>query len=101
VREPERVAVPVDEPVRSIAEPEVVLPFPLPASDDVDVDDPGEDVLLTEVASDDDLFSDPSLDVARMTDGETREIVVPVVLGAGASQRRYKLAIRLRLDPVD
>ena len=99
VRAPERVAVPAEEGARGVEEPEVVLPFPLPTSDDSD--DPGEDVLLTEVASDDDLFSDPSLDVARMTDGETREIVVPVVLGAGESQKRYKLAIRLRLEPVD
>jgi signal recognition particle receptor subunit beta len=59
------------------------------------------DAVLTEVASDDDLFSDPSLEIAHLTDGQAREIIVPVVLGQGPSARRYKFAIRLRLDPVD
>ena len=58
-------------------------------------------MLLTEVASDDDLFSDPSLEIAHLADGEAREIIVPVMLGEGKNARRYKLAIRLRLDPVD
>jgi hypothetical protein len=61
----------------------------------------GDDVLLTEVASDDDLFSDPSLEVAHMAAGETREILVPLMLGEGIAARRFKLAIRLRLDPVE
>jgi hypothetical protein len=53
------------------------------------------------VASDNDLFSDPSLEVAHLADGQAREIIVPVVLGQGPSARRFKLAIRLRLDAVD
>jgi len=69
-----------------------IAPFPIPDRDDV---------LLTEVASDADLFTDPSLEIARLADGEAREIVVPVMLGEGASAKRYKLAIRLRLDAVD
>ena len=58
-------------------------------------------MLLTEVASDEDLFSDPSLEIAHLADGEAREILVPVMLGEGPSARRYKLAIRLRLDAVE
>jgi signal recognition particle receptor subunit beta len=72
-----------------------IAPFPIP------VEGPEEDVVLTEVASDADLFADPTLDIARLADGEAREILVPVMLGEGPSARRYKLAIRLRLDAVD
>jgi len=60
-----------------------------------------EEVLLTEVASDDELFEDPSLEVARLGGGEQREILVPVQIGEGATARRFKLSIRLRLDPID
>jgi hypothetical protein len=60
-----------------------------------------EDVLLTEVASDHELFEDPSLDIARLGTGEQREILVPVQLGEGPAARRFKLSIRLRLDPID
>src|SRR5215831_3679732 len=42
--------------------------------------EPEEDLLLTEVAADEDLFSDPSLEIARLQDGQSREIVVPVLL---------------------
>ncbi len=59
------------------------------------------DVLLTEVASDEDLFSDPSLEIAELAAGQSREILVPVMLGEGAAARRYRLAIRMRLDPVE
>ena len=59
------------------------------------------DMLLTEIASNDDLFSDPSLEIAHLKDGQGREIVVPVVLGEGPNAKRYKLAIRLRLQAVD
>ena len=58
-------------------------------------------VILTEVASDSDLFDDPDVEVARLDGAEDREIVVPVEVGEGASKRRYKLSIRLHLDPVD
>ena len=77
-----------------------IAPFPLPDSEDA-TDASEGDVLLTDVASDDDLFSDPSLEVAQLADGQAREIIVPVMLGEGASARRFKLAIRLRLDAVD
>jgi mutual gliding-motility protein MglA len=64
-------------------------------------EDPVPDLVLTEVAEDDDLFNDPGLEVAHLEAGQAREIVVPVLLGAGPSARRFKLAIRLRLDPID
>ena len=54
-----------------------------------------------EVVEDQDLFQDPSIDVARMAAGEEREILVPVEVGEGAALRRFKLSVRLRLDPVD
>ena len=59
------------------------------------------DVRLTELASDEDLFSDPSLEIAHLVVGQTREIMVPVMLGEGATAGRFKLAIRLRLEPVE
>jgi hypothetical protein len=74
---------------------------PLHVPNSSSMDDPEPEVLLTEVASDDDLFSDPSLEIAHLADGQAREIIVPVMLGEGPSARRYKLAIRLRLDAVD
>ena len=75
-----------------------IAPFPIPVEGRDDGDD---DVLLTEVASGDDLFNDPTLEIAQLGDGTAREIVVPVMLGEGATARRYKLSIRLRLDPAD
>jgi hypothetical protein len=60
------------------------------------------EVTLTEAASDDDLFEDPNLEVARLAAGEIREIIVPVEVGnAETGVRRYKLGLKLRLDPVD
>ncbi len=58
-------------------------------------------VLLTEAVEDDDLFADPDLEVARLTGGDAREIVVPVVVGEGGDARRFRLSITLRLDPAD
>jgi signal recognition particle receptor subunit beta len=91
-------------PVVPTSQPEdlvPIMPFPLPVPESSSTE-PGEgDVLLTDVASDSDLFSDPSLEVAHMADGQTREIIVPVMLGEGASARRFKLAIRLRLDAIE
>jgi len=78
-----------------------IVPFPIPDPDGPADDGGDSDVLLTEVASDADLFTDPSLEIAHLADGEGREIVVPVMLGEGRNARRYKLAIRLRLDAVD
>jgi hypothetical protein len=78
-----------------------ILPFPLPAAESAHDAHPERDLLLTEVATDDDLFSDPGLEIAHLADGQAREIIVPVMLGEGRFARRYKLAIRLRLDPVE
>jgi len=78
-----------------------IAPFPVRASEAMPEDEPDAGVLLTQVASDHDLFSDPSLEIAHLAEGEGREIVVPVLLGEGPHAKRYKLAIRLRLDAVD
>jgi hypothetical protein len=94
VVEPSDYAAPLSEDLVPIA------PFPLPDPDEA-ADTSEGDVMLTEVASDDDLFSDPSLDIAQLAQGEAREIIVPVMLGEGVSARRFKLAIRLRLDAAD
>jgi signal recognition particle receptor subunit beta len=77
-----------------------IAPFPLPAQEDA-AETPEADLTLTDVASNDDLFADPSLEIAQLADGQAREIIVPVLLGEGVSVRRFKLAIRLRLDAVD
>jgi len=61
-----------------------------------------EPVTLTEVVEDADLFDDPELQVASLAAEDEREIVIPVELtGENASVRRFKLTLRLRLDPVD
>jgi signal recognition particle receptor subunit beta len=95
------------EPMAEIREPE---PISLDAEAPADVelggatpapDEPGESVVLTEVASDRDLFEDPDVEVARLDSIEDREIVVPVEVGEGSERRRFKLSIRLHLDPVD
>ncbi len=78
-----------------------IMPFPIPEPESASDESTESDMLLTEVASDEDLFTDPSLEIAQLASGETREILVPVMLGEGASVRRFKLAIRLRLDPVE
>jgi len=59
-------------------------------------------VKLTDIATDGDLFEDPSLEIAHLVDGQTREIVIPVQVGEGSSAlRRYKLSLKLRLDSID
>jgi len=78
-----------------------IMPFPLPEEEGALGESADGDVRLTEVASDEDLFADPSLEVAHLIDGDTREIIVPVILGEGASARRFKLAVRLRFDAVE
>jgi len=60
-----------------------------------------EEVLLTQVADDAELFDDPNLDVAGIAPGQEREIVIPVEMGAEGQTKRFKLSVRLRLDPVD
>jgi signal recognition particle receptor subunit beta len=57
---------------------------------------------LTEVVSDDELFDGSGLDVARLAEGEEREIVVPLEIEqADRSLRRFKLSIRLRMEAAD
>jgi len=57
---------------------------------------------VSEVLSDTDLFQDPSLEIAHLAAGQQREIVIPVqIAGEGESFKRYKLSLRLKLDPVD
>jgi signal recognition particle receptor subunit beta len=89
--EPESTRIPVEEAPPEMADAGV--PADIGAADAT--------VLLTEAASDDELFNDPSLEVARLTEGEAREIVVPVLLGEGAQAKRFKLSVLLRVDPVD
>jgi signal recognition particle receptor subunit beta len=86
---------PMPEPAPAAA------PAPVPMAAAPVVEPVQEEVLLTEVAGDDELFDDPSLDVARLSPGEQREILVPVQLGEGAQARRFKLSIRLKFDPID
>jgi hypothetical protein len=63
---------------------------------------PETEVTLTEAASDDDLFRDPDLEVARIEVGQAQEIVVPVEVGGERGEvRRFKLSLRLRLESVD
>ena len=96
---PSRARMPVPPtPPPVAADDRPIAPFPIPSPG---VDDGEEDVVLTTVASDNDLFNDPTLDVAQLAQGVTREILVPVMLGEGRHAKRFKLAIRLRLDPVD
>jgi hypothetical protein len=60
--------------------------------------EPQSAVELTEA----DLFEDPSLEIAHLAAGQMREVVIPVqIAGEGESFRRYKLSLRLKLDPVD
>jgi hypothetical protein len=103
---PEGTASPSDE----IGEPEESAARSVESDATADVDfgselpdsaSPGDAVVLTELASDRDLFEDPDVEVARLDSIEDREIVVPVEVGEGSEKRRFKLSIRLHLDPVD
>jgi hypothetical protein len=61
----------------------------------------GPEVTLTEVVDDDDLFEDPNLEVARLEAGQLREIIIPIEIeGDGKAVQRFKLSIRLQLDPL-
>jgi len=97
---PAFASAPAAVPARA-EEFEPIAPIPLSDPDTAAIDSPEDDVLLTELATDEDLFSDPSLEIAHLADGQAREIIVPVVLGEGPTARRFKLAIRLRLDAVE
>ena len=57
---------------------------------------------LTDAVQDRDLFEGSGLDVARLAAGEEREIVVPLeVQEADRTVQRFKLSIRLRMEPID
>jgi hypothetical protein len=97
---------PVDEPA---AVPEIQLEADVTPCDapriEVNVEAvPGEERTpeVSEVLSGTDLFQDPSLEIAHLAAGQQREIVIPVqIAGEGESFKRYKLSLRLKLDPVD
>jgi hypothetical protein len=59
------------------------------------------EVMLTDVAWGASLFTDPDLEVARLTLGGAREISVPVEVGEGGQLRRFVLTVRLTLSPAD
>jgi hypothetical protein len=57
---------------------------------------------LTDTVQDRDLFEGSGLDVARLAAGEEREIVVPLeVVAPDRTVQRFKLSIRLRMEPID
>ena len=62
-------------------------------------DSDGTPVQLTESLTNQDLFNDPSLEIASLMSGDTQEIVIPVQVGAEGA--RYTLSLKLRLDAVD
>jgi signal recognition particle receptor subunit beta len=68
---------------------------------DEPVEESQDEVLLTQVADDQELFEDANIDVAGVAPGEEREIVIPVEMGVEGETKRFKLSVRLRLDPVD
>jgi hypothetical protein len=60
------------------------------------------EVVLTEVVGDQELFEDPTIEVTRLDAGSGNEIIVPIeVAGEDGARQRFKLCIRLRLDPVE
>jgi hypothetical protein len=58
-------------------------------------------VVLAEIAGREELFEDPDLEIARLASGDSKEIVVPVEIVEGTTVRRFKLSLKLRLDPLD
>jgi hypothetical protein len=99
----EELSVAIDDPARSRA-----AGFEIDHAADPDFGRPAAalgaqpQITLTEVAGDDDLFNDPSLAVARMAPGDTREILVPVELAdPKRGVKRLKLSVRIRLDSAD
>ncbi len=96
-------APPVPEPIEAepdpvwdlgaVEEPQIAAPEPTPLRE--------ERTPLIEPVSGTDLFDDPSIEVARMSAGEQREILIPVEIDGRVGTKRFTLSIRLRLDPVD
>jgi len=59
------------------------------------------EVVLSDVARGASLFSDPDLEVARLTEGTVREIQVPVEMTEGKERRRFVLSVKLTLTRAD
>ena len=55
------------------------------------------EITLTEAVDDQELFGDPSLEIARLEAGQAQDVIIPVEVGT----RRFKLSLRLQLDAVD
>jgi hypothetical protein len=55
------------------------------------------EITLTQAVDDQELFGDPSLEIARLEAGQTQDVIIPVEVGT----RRFKLSLRLQLDAVD
>jgi hypothetical protein len=97
--EPEGIELPL---ATEAAESPVSEAEPEPSIEQAPGVESTEPLTLTELAEDADLFEDPELQVASLAAEDEREIVIPVELtGEDASVRRFKLTLRLRLDPVD
>lgn len=87
--------------VDRLAAPSEEIPIEIEDEDEQVVAADSE-ITLTEAARDDDLFNDPNLEVARLGAGQTREILIPLEVGdEQVGLRRFKLALRLHLDPAD
>ena len=85
--------------------PDPAMEIPGPAfGEPASTDDPSRAGLprLTEPAQDSDLFDGAAVDVTRLAAGEEREIVVPLeVEEPDRTVQRFKLSIRLRMEPID
>jgi hypothetical protein len=95
----------VDEVKASPIAPEPMLPTgPAPSirvdvsTDAIDDVRPGLAARSTEEV---DLFDDPGLEVAHLVAGMAQDIVIPVQIGEGGAQKRYKLSLRLQLHRAD
>jgi mutual gliding-motility protein MglA len=87
-----------EEPVAELDE---ATPIPVRHTNEpADALDDGT-VVLEEIAGREELFEDPDLEIARLASGDSKEIVVPVEIVEGTTVRRFKLSLRLRLDPLD
>jgi signal recognition particle receptor subunit beta len=102
------IDVPSEEtpaPVRIETEPDTSEPQSVPvmmASERPEEEDEPQTVFLTEPASNDDLFTSDDMEVAKLAAGEEQEILVPVEIGdETVGLKKFKLSIKLRLDPLD
>jgi len=90
-----------DPPAASVDR--VALPTEVPVVEPNTPDEVSEELpRLTESMPDSDLFETAGLDVARLAAGEEREIVIPLeVEESDRTVQRFKLSIRLRMEPID